>query len=57
MKVARWERSRAREKLVKPMLMFGTMGACLIEMNDRTFPSAAMTATKVMLFELRFPPM
>ena len=46
MKVVIWERSMAREKLMTPRGMEGTMGETVMEMNDRTFPRAPIMAMK-----------
>jgi len=51
-KVARCERSNAREKEMGPRGIEGTIGESCIEMNERTFPRAAIRATKLIPFEV-----
>jgi len=52
MKVARCEKSNAREKEMGPRGIDGTIGESWIEMNERTFPRAAIRATKLRPFEV-----
>jgi hypothetical protein len=55
MKVARWDMSRATEKLMGPRGRAGTIGATLMERNERAFPRAPRTPVITILFEELLP--
>lgn len=51
MNVDRCDRSRANDTEIGPRGIDGIIGAILMDMKERTFPKAAITATKVRLLE------